>query len=134
MGLPALLTTHTAALQTVLAGADLTPGPARPIFLLDCHVAGLPYHQAPQVLDRLRPDAPLRLTREPDNPHDELAIAVHWTADPAAPAKLGYVPRRHNPVLARLLDAGKELAARISAVQPHGTWMEVRMAIELVDW
>ncbi len=49
--------------------------------------------------------------------------------------KLGYVPKNRNPVLARLMDAGKLLAAEVYTV---GTWegwgtpsVEVRLRISL---
>jgi hypothetical protein len=49
--------------------------------------------------------------------------------------KLGYVPKNRNPVLARLMDAGKLLTAEVCTV---GTWegwsrpsMELRLRISM---
>ena len=73
----------------------------------------------------------LRFQRQPQNPHDALAIEV-YVAGPE-PFKLGYVPRKHNPVLARLMDAGKELTARLSEVE-GGSRGDPRMEIHLKNW
>ena len=52
--------------------------------------------------------------RQPANPHDELAIAVHAQSG----ALLGYVPRDDNAIPARLMDAGKILFARLRRGPP----------------
>jgi hypothetical protein len=118
-------------MSTLLGGRGLAPPPARDIFLLDCHIAGSGYYGAHDHPKRLALGMPLRLQRQPQNPHDALAIEVH--AAGAEPFKLGYVPRKHNPVLARLMDAGKELTARLSQVE-GGLWGDPRMEIHLRDW
>jgi hypothetical protein len=56
--------------------------------------------------------APLGLRREPANPHDELAIEILAESG----LKLGYIPRHRNPVLARLMDAGKQLLATVASI------------------
>jgi hypothetical protein len=72
------------------------------ILLHEFTVAGIAYYDAAGVLPRLAIGDPLALRREPRNRYDSLAIEV-FTRDGA---KLGYVPRLHNPPLARLMDAG----------------------------
>ena len=52
---------------------------------------------------RLSPGEPVRLTREPDNPHDPNAIRVENMAG----EKAGHLPREVAAWLAPLLDAGK---------------------------
>ncbi|MDP2810704.1 MAG: HIRAN domain-containing protein [Rhodocyclaceae bacterium] len=84
----------------------------RDIFLLETHVAGLRYHQARDALPNLRVGTALSLRREPGNSHDELAIEVFVLES----MKLGYIPRHRNPVLARLMDAGKQLLASVASV------------------
>jgi hypothetical protein len=66
-----------------------------------------------KVFRRLRVGQPLLLVREPDNPHDELAIAV-LTGDGH---KLGYIPRSCNEVPAALADQSVTLRACI-------TWLD----------
>jgi hypothetical protein len=56
-----------------------------------------------------RTGRPLELRRDPDNPHDANAIAVHVPGG----AQLGWVPRAVAAPLAAELDAGAALAAVI---------------------
>lgn len=106
----------------------------RDIFLLETHVAGLAYHQISQALPDLAVSKALTLRREPSNPHDPLAIEILT----AGGLKLGYVPRHRNPVLARLMDAGKQLlatTASIGADERYSTQSQpdVRLNISLRD-
>jgi hypothetical protein len=67
----------------------------------------------------------LTLVREPDNPHDARAVRVEWQGH-----KIGYVPRRENADVARLLDRGQVLAARISRLaEVRDPWSRVRFEI-----
>ena len=84
----------------------------RDIFLLETHVAGLPYHQASVALPQLSPGSQLTLRREPANTHDELAIEILAVDG----LKLGYIPRHRNTVLARLMDAGKQILATVASI------------------
>lgn len=88
---------------------------SRDLFLLETHIAGLAHYQLASVQDLLAAGLPLLLQREPGNEHDDLAIEVLTQGH----IKLGYVPKNRNPVLARLMDAGKLLVAEIASV---GTW------------
>lgn len=104
------------------------------IFLLETHVAGLPYHQASEALERLQAGDPLVLRREPTNSHDDLAIEILAVGG----QKLGYVPRFRNPVLARLMDAGKDLFAIVAIIDANSRYAldglpEIRLKISLRD-
>ena len=102
------------------------------IFLLECHVAGT-MHIDDVILkawDILGGKVTtLALKREPDNENDNLAIRV----ETAEGEKLGYVPRKHNAILARLMDAGKLLAAKVVHCRVEGHWLNIRIAIEMKD-
>ena len=90
------------------------------IFLQECHVAGTMHID--DILVKAKDVAvgtSLVLRREPANEHDELAILVE-TADGE---KLGYVPRKHNPILARLMDAGKLLTAKVVHKELEDHWL-----------
>ena len=95
------------------AFAQDAPGGVR-LLVQSAPLAGFRYHAAEEVWHELRVGDPLRLEREPDNPHDPNAIAVTWRG-----RKLGYVPRRDNATLAWGLDRGAPLQARISRLAPH---------------
>jgi hypothetical protein len=93
-------------------GATLAPAAracAPPTVLLDFAIAGGGFHGLYQRRGALRKGQVLELRREPGNASDGFAIAVHA----ADGLRLGYVPRTANQSLARLLDAGRRLEARI---------------------
>jgi hypothetical protein len=56
----------------------------------------------------------LQLVREPDNPYDSNAVRVDWRG-----AVLGYVPRRDNAAVARQLDRGAALEARVAGLREN---------------
>jgi hypothetical protein len=75
-------------------------------------LAGFRHYQAPDLWSEMRAGDELALVREPDNPHDRNAVRVEWRG-----CKLGYVPRAQNEAVARLLDRGTRLVARVSKLQ-----------------
>lgn len=82
---------------------------ARPL-LLETYVAGGIYHDAEKAMPGLVRGAPLRLRREPANPHDPLAVEVLTETG----LKLGYLPRAVNREPARLMDRGCALCAGVA--------------------
>ena len=86
----------------------LPPEPKLPfVFLLQTHVAGTYYHDLGQHGEALAFWDALMLVREPQNPYDPQAIAVHSLEG----EKLGYIPREINAPLAALMDQGEKLVA-----------------------
>jgi hypothetical protein len=75
-------------------------------------VMGFRYYEGKAVWPELRVGQMLTLVREPDNPHDTQAIRVEWQG-----RKLGYVPRADNIDLARLMDNGAAVEARITKLE-----------------
>lgn len=80
----------------------------RPLLIQRTRLAGFRHHEAPRLWPVLRTGATLTLAAERDNPYDNEAVAVHWRT-----RKLGYLPRRENLVVARLLARRRRLSARI---------------------
>ena len=96
--------------------------------LLETYVAGLYYYDFEKARNWLPVGEELVLRREPENSCDELAIEV-LTIDGA---KLGYVPRARNADIARLLDAGRPVVARVSeTIDEHS--FEVGISIHLAE-
>jgi hypothetical protein len=123
LGLPLL------ALAPLPAPATPAPkaAPARRIPIQRAQVAGFQYHQGEAVWPQLQPGAPLRLHREPTNPHDPNAIAIYWGEH-----KLGYIPRRENKTLAGMLDQGVPLdAAIVELREGWDPWQRVEVEIGL---
>ncbi len=99
-------------LQTLQKTAIALPF-TQDIFLLETHIAGLRYYDIKNLSTPLQLTDALLLRREPDNVHDELAIIVLTVTA----QKLGYLPKFRNPVLARLMDAGKSLVAEVAQLK-----------------
>jgi putative membrane protein len=75
-------------------------------------LAGFRHYEAANLWDEIKPGDPLILVREPDNAHDRNAIRVEWRG-----FMLGYVPRVQNEIVARQIDHGTAVKARVSKVQ-----------------
>ena len=101
----------------------------REIHLFDSYVAGTTHLADQSVLTEIKEDDRLRLQRE-DNKFDDNAILLFTESG----RKLGYVPERDNVIFARLMDAGKMLAAKILKIEKRGTFTQIRIGIYLVDF
>ncbi|PKO70255.1 MAG: HIRAN protein [Betaproteobacteria bacterium HGW-Betaproteobacteria-17] len=95
------------------------------ILLQDSPLAGFQYHAGRALWPQMQVGDALPLVREPDNPHDARAVRVEWRGH-----KLGYVPRRDNADVARLMDGGQTLTARIARLaEVRDPWSRVRFEI-----
>ena len=121
--------THQLMLRTLGKTEVVLPFSTQ-VFLMETHVAGTIYHDADEEAKSLKGGQQLVLKREPDNPHDDLAIEVLRQNG----ARLGYIPRNQNGVLARLMDAGKQICAEISACYAEDTWSEIDIKISMVEF
>jgi len=89
-------------------------------------LAAFRHYEAREAWPELRIGARLDLVHEPDNPYDANAVRVEWHG-----RKLGYVPRRENEAVARHLDRGTALEARIAALRENRN-RTVRIEFEIV--
>ncbi|MEO8040779.1 MAG: HIRAN domain-containing protein [Betaproteobacteria bacterium] len=92
-------------------------------------VAGLRHYEAKAVWDRLQPGDALALVREPANPHDPNAVRIDWDGH-----ALGYLPQSDNVDIARQLDRGQALEARIAKLalyRNHRRKLEIEIFIGL---
>ena len=108
---------------------DLLQPLIREIHLIDSFVAGTTHLSDPSVLEEIKVGDQLSLLRE-NNKFDSNAILI-LTADKK---KLGYVPEKDNIIFARLLDAGKMLAAKIKGIEKKGSFTKIAIGIYLVDF
>lgn len=107
--------------------AAATPLPA-PLHLQDCRIAGSHHYDCHDVLP-LRIGDPLRLRRQPDNPHDARAVEVSWRGH-----KLGYLPRLDNAAAASLIDRAHALHAEIIGIDnPGEEWEPVKLRVWVND-
>jgi len=101
------------ALVTVGAAPAQERNPAE-ILVQVSLTAGLRYHEARAVWDQMQTGDALTLVREPGNPHDIHAVRVDWQGH-----KLGYIPRTENQAVARQIDRGNRLEARITRLTQY---------------
>lgn len=111
-------------------GLDIAKPFEQHIYLVDARIAGTTYVDGIREIEpRLAVDTRLNFFREPNNPHDPLAILIK----DAEGNKLGYVPRRKNEILSRLMDAGKLLYGTIYEKEFVGDWLKITIRIYLND-
>ncbi|MDP2028746.1 MAG: HIRAN domain-containing protein [Thiobacillus sp.] len=95
------------------------------ILLQDSPLAGFQYHAGKQLWPQMQVGDGLTLIREPDNRYDAKAVRIEWQGH-----KIGYVPRRDNADVARFMDSGQVLQARISRLaEGRDPWSRVRFEI-----
>ena len=101
----------------------------REIFLLDIVVAGTTYcKQLDAIETELIPDTVLKMIRDPENRHDEMAIGIFYMD-----VRIGWVPRELNEVISRLMDAGKAFFCRIVYVRKINDWLKISAKIFMVE-
>ena len=99
------------------------------VILQTSPLAGFQYHAGRAVFPLLGVGDRLSLHREADNPHDPRAVRVDWRGAP-----LGYVPRLDNLDLARLMDRGTRVEARILHLEKtRDPWRRVLLEIHVVE-
>lgn len=92
-------------------------------------LAGFQFYAGRELWQEMKIGDALELAREPDNAHDAYAVRVIWRG-----RMLGYVPRRENAHVARQLDNGAPVKARIVKLQEHrNPWrrMEFEVYVDL---
>lgn len=91
-------------------------------------LAGSQYYAVKRVGAQIRIGDALELVRETDNRHDRNAVRVDWQGQ-----TLGHVPRAENLAVARALDAGERLEARVATLRDDpDPWRRLEFEIYLV--
>lgn len=103
---------------------------SREIFLLDIVVAGTTHcDEIYEVYPYLEKGVVLRMQRQPQNKHDQNAIAIYYEK-----TMIGYVPRELNLIISRLMDAGKAFFCRIEDVElVDDYWVKIAAKIYMVE-
>lgn len=97
------------------------------ILVQSSQLAGSQFHAVSRVWNELHEGDRLTLVREADNRYDRNAVRVDWRDQ-----VLGYVPRAENRAVARALDAGERLEARIAKLRDDpDPWRRVEFEIFL---
>jgi hypothetical protein len=123
-GVPRIL-----AVLALLACAAVAGAQTSEILVQTSVTAGLAHHEAKAVWERIKPGDALVLAREPGNVHDPSAVRVEWNGH-----MLGYLPRTDNEAVARQLDRGNRLQARVVRLgqyRNHRRRLEVEVYLPL---
>lgn len=116
-----------AVLALAAAGLAHADEPGTRILVQNSPLAGFQFHEGKQLWKALKVGDALTLVREPDNPHDPRAVRVDWNGH-----VLGYVPRAENEAVARQLDRGNRLEARIVRLnKSRDPWKRIEFEVFL---
>ncbi len=135
-----------AALNRTGEDVDIPMPFERDIFLLGTEVAGTSHvENIEKLYDSLSEGDPITLVREPDNPYDEYAVRVE-AADHSligylptqalatgTEAKIGYIPRINNKIIARLMDAGKLVYGVVRHKEMLGGYRRIVIKVYMKD-
>lgn len=64
-------------------------------------ISGFTYYEGALAFNELEIGSPLRLEAEPENKYDARAVAIYYKE-----YKLGFIPRRENRIIYKLLEIG----------------------------
>jgi hypothetical protein len=110
-----LLLAWMPALVPAAAGTDAS------IIVQQSPLAGFQFYEGKALWDEMRVGDALTLVRERDNPYDANAVRIEWKGN-----RLGYIPRRENTDVARQLDRGAPVKARIvKLTQARNPWQRI---------
>lgn len=108
-----------------LAFVEVAWGQTVRILVQNSPLAGFQYYAGAAVWPEMKVGDSLTLAREPENPHDPKATRVEWRGQ-----KLGYLPRAENAAVAREMDRGARLEARISHLrEDRNPWKRIGIDI-----
>lgn len=95
------------------------------ILIQSSPLAGFQFYRGKVLWSEMKVGDPLALVREPDNTYDPNAVRVEWRGE-----KLGYVPHADNADLARHMDRGTKVEARISRLaEDRNPWRRIRFDV-----
>lgn len=102
---------------------------SREIYLLTITVAGTSFcDKIHEIEPALQPGLVMRMIRLPKNHHDKQAIGIYFDT-----TRIGWVPREENPILSRLMDAGKAFFCRIENTGKKGSWVKIDAKVYMVE-
>ena len=110
-----------ALLAAALAATPLRVSAEASIIVQQSPLAGFQFYDGKILWDEMKPGDTLTLVRERDNTHDANAVRVEWNGN-----RLGYIPRRENTDVARQMDRGAPVNARIvKLTQARNPWQRI---------
>ena len=117
---------HLAAtIALLMALAAPACAAAAPNIVRHSPLGGVQRREGRDLWNMMRVGDSLQLTREPHNPHDANAVRVLWRNE-----MLGYIPRRENSDVARQMDLGAPVKARIVHLkEARNPWQRIEFEV-----
>lgn len=115
----------TAILALLMAPAAPACAAEARIIVQQSPLAGFQYYEGKDLWSMMRVGDSLQLAREPQNPHDANAVRVMWRNE-----MLGYIPLRENSDVARQMDRGAPVKARIVKLnEARNPWQRIEFEV-----
>lgn len=97
-------------------------------FLDEFHIAGFQFYDGIDLIDSIGVREHFNLKIEPTNQYDSFAVEVL-----RGDIKIGYIPRRYNRHIFRLLEQGATVLAEATEVDPlEDPWRMLKLRIWLI--
>ncbi len=100
----------------------------KPVLLEHFYIAGYYYYDGDKIENQLKPNVPLTIKRESNNPHDPKAISLWYKGN-----KLGFVPRHKNTTLTKLLDQQIDIKAIINKIYSDANSLN-RVFVDIITY
>lgn len=101
----------------------------REVYLVTLPVNGTGYCKRIKKVQReLEPGMELTLRRHPDNEYDDCAVGIYRDG-----RRVGWVPMKHNQIIAHLMDIGKRFICKIDSIRHDDEWPAIEVNIYIVD-
>ena len=91
------------------------------------YIDGYQYHKGAQMEHLFKKGTEFSLKPEPENPFDDDAVAIYYDED-----RIGFIPPDTNVEIARRIQKGEPLKARIARIEPQSDPWE-RVFVEVVN-
>ena len=113
-------------LSLILLAPGVTWGQAS-IIVQQSPLAGFQYYPGKALGNEMKVGDALTLQREPSNPHNANAMIVFWSGQ-----WLGYIPRQENSDVARQMDQGATVKARIvKMTAARNPWQRIAFEVDV---
>lgn len=97
------------------------------LYLISHHVAGTTHRpEIKEIAETFQLNQRLKLVHE-QNAYDSFAVRIMTETD----EKIGYLPMGKNEIIARMLDDGKTMYAKIERWEAKGQWLRIIVGIYL---
>jgi hypothetical protein len=106
---------------------NMTGQSKNPKVVYEGFISGYQYHKGLQMEHLFGPGTIFSLKHEPENPFDDDAVALYYEN-----SKIGFIPPNDNVEIARRMQKGEPLKARLSRFEPESDPWE-RVYVEVVE-